>query len=111
MTKSNIYSVAETILLKWMNYHYNKMNPLHPKTLSNFETDLCDSTVFAALIRSHYGEPENLKTFKPVANDPNSLYHNAKCIVDAIAEIGISTHITANDIAEPSSRELLLFCV
>ena len=23
MTKSNIYSVSETILLKWMTYHYN----------------------------------------------------------------------------------------
>lgn len=111
MTKSNIYSVAETILLKWMTHHYNKMNPLHPKTLSNFESDLADSTVFAALIRSHYGEPENLKSFKSVANDANAVYHNAKCIVDAISEIGISTHITANDIAEPSARELLLFCV
>jgi hypothetical protein len=26
MTKSNIYSVAETILLKWMSYHYNIIN-------------------------------------------------------------------------------------
>jgi hypothetical protein len=23
MTKSNVYSVSETILLKWMSYHYN----------------------------------------------------------------------------------------
>ena len=23
MSKSNIYSVSESILLKWMNYHYN----------------------------------------------------------------------------------------
>ena len=26
MQSSNIYSVAETILLKWMQYHYNKVN-------------------------------------------------------------------------------------
>lgn len=31
MTKSNIYSVPETILLKWMTYHYNKVNPMHAK--------------------------------------------------------------------------------
>jgi hypothetical protein len=31
MTKSNIYSVSETILLKWMSYHYNQINPMHPK--------------------------------------------------------------------------------
>ena len=33
------------------------MNPMHPKTLTNFDADLHDSTVFAALIRSHYGDP------------------------------------------------------
>ena len=26
MTKSNIYSVSETILLKWMSFHYNVVN-------------------------------------------------------------------------------------
>ena len=56
MTKSNIYSVSESILLKWMNYHYNQMNPMHPRLIYNFDEHLRDSAVFAALIRSHYGE-------------------------------------------------------
>jgi hypothetical protein len=55
MTKSNVYSVPETILLKWMSYHYNKMNPMHPMTITNFDADLHDGQVFASLIRSHYG--------------------------------------------------------
>jgi len=66
MTKSNVYSVSETILLKWMSYHYNMMNNMHPRNLSNFDLDLRDGTVFAALIRSHYGEPPALKNFKNV---------------------------------------------
>jgi hypothetical protein len=55
MTKSNVYSVPETILLKWMTLHYGKVNPTHPKTITNFDADLQDGLVFAALIKSHYG--------------------------------------------------------
>lgn len=66
MQASNIYSVSETVLLKWMQYHYNKMNPMHPKTLSNFDADLQDSLVLAAVIKSHYGNTsKNLKEMKP----------------------------------------------
>jgi len=36
---------------------------------------------------------------------------NARQVVSAIEEIGISTHITPDDIIVPSGRELLLFCV
>ena len=64
MTSSNVYSVAETILLKWMNFHYNKMNPTHPKTITNLDSDLQDGLVFAALIKSHFGNAKNLKDMK-----------------------------------------------
>jgi hypothetical protein len=40
MQKSNVYSVAETILLKWMTFHHNQINPMHPKTMTNFDADL-----------------------------------------------------------------------
>lgn len=60
MTKSNVYSVPETILLKWMTYHYCRVNPMHPKVVTNFSADLRDGLVFAALIRSHYGEAQAL---------------------------------------------------
>ena len=111
MTKSNIYSVSETILLKWMSYHYNQVNQMHPRLLSNFDADLQDSTVFAALIRNHYGEPAALRDFRNVVNDSGQAAHNAKRIVEAVNEIGITTHIKQEDIFEPSARELLLFCV
>lgn len=65
MQLSNIYSVSETILLKWMQFHYNKVNQMHPKTLSNFDADLQDGQVFAALIKSHYGgSSKNIKEMK-----------------------------------------------
>ena len=88
------------------------MNPMHPKQLSNFDLDLRDGTVFAALIRSHYGEPPALKNFKNVvALNEQQVVVNARQVVAAIEEIGISTHVNPDDIMTPSGRELLLFCV
>lgn len=69
MSKSNVYSVSETILLKWMAFHYNQMNPMHPRILTNFDADLQDCTVFAALIKSHYGDPNSLKDFRSIVHD------------------------------------------
>ncbi|MBK8156869.1 MAG: hypothetical protein IPK55_13205 [Streptococcus sp.] len=44
MQNSNLYSIPETILLKWMQYHYNsystKTGLLHPKRITNFDADL-----------------------------------------------------------------------
>jgi len=69
MQKSNVYSVAETILLKWMSFHHNQINPQHFKSLTNFDADLQDSTVFATLIKSHYGEASALKHFRMIATN------------------------------------------
>jgi hypothetical protein len=64
MTQSNIYSISETILLKWMQFHYNKMNPMSPKPITNFDADLHDGLVFSALIRSHCGSSKVIKDMK-----------------------------------------------
>jgi Calponin homology (CH) domain len=95
MQASNIYSVSETVLLKWMQHHYNKVNPMHPKTLSNFDADMHDSLVFAAVIKSHYGSnSKNLKEMKPSVFNEEQVLHNAKKLIDAVHEIGLTTHLT-----------------
>lgn len=111
MQKSNCYSVAETILLRWMQYHVNAVQPMHARVLTNFDADLQDSTVFACLIKSHYGDAVALKSFKMVASTHEDVVSNAKAIIKAVDEIGISTHLVLLDIVEPSAREMLLFCV
>jgi len=112
MQASNIYSVSETVLLRWMQHHYNKVNPMHPKTLSNFDADLQDSLVLASVIKSHYGgNSKNLKEMKPSVFNEDQVLHNARKLIDAIVEIGLTTHLTPQDLANPSARELLLFCV
>jgi len=111
MQGSNLYSVPEAILLKWMQYHYNKVNPLLPKRLTNFDADLQDGRVFAALIQSHYGNAKKLKDIKTTCYNDDHLIFNAQRVLESIEEIRLNTHMTAQDIANPSARELLLFCV
>jgi hypothetical protein len=111
MTKSNCYSLPETILLKWMTYHYCKVNPMHPKILTNFDADLQDGQVFSSLIKSHYGNAQALQDVKAGAAYEEHFLLNAKRIIEAVHEIGLQTHLTPNDIVQPSARELLLFCV
>ncbi len=113
MQSSNIYSVSETILLKWMQYHYNKVNPMHPKTISNFDADLQDSLVFAALIKSHYGpnSSKNIKEMKASVFNEEQVLQNATKLIAAVHEIGLSTHLTPQDIGNPSAREMLLFVI
>lgn len=109
MQGSNLYSVPETVLLKWMQYHYNKMNPLLAKRVTNFDADLQDGRVFDALIRSHYGNVKNLKDIKTSCYNDDHLLFNAKRIIEAIHEIGLNTHIVPQDVSSPSAREMLLF--
>ena len=111
MQGSNIYSLPEAILLKWMQYHYNKVNPLLPKKLTNFDADLQDGRVFASLLQSHYGNIRNLKDMKTSCYNDDHLLFNARRIIEAVHEIGLSTHVQPSDLVIPSARELLLFCV
>jgi len=115
MQNSNLYSVSETILLKWMQYHYNtfstKTGLLHPKKITNFESDLQDSTVFKALIENHYGTTKALKDIKFNCFNEEQLVFNARKVVEAIHEIGLSTHVVHTDISNPGARELLLFVI
>lgn len=94
MTSSNVYSLAETILLKWLTYHYNKVNNMHPKNITNFDADLHDGLVIAALIKSHYGNAKNVKEMKPVCYSEEQVIFNAKKVIEAVSDIGLQTHLT-----------------
>ena len=100
MTKSNVYSVPETILLKWMTYHYCRINLMHTKVVTNFSADLRDGLVFAALIRSHYSEAQALQDLKTSTSYEDQALLRAKRIIEAVHEIGLLTHLTPDDIVQ-----------
>lgn len=89
MQNSNIYSVSENILLKWMQYHYENVNKGHAKQLSNFDEDLRDGTVIAAVIKSHFENSKNIKDVKLSAHSEEIVVYNAKKVIEAISEIGL----------------------
>jgi hypothetical protein len=65
----------------------------------------------SSLIRSHYGNPKNLKEMKITCYSEEHYMFNARKVIESIHEIGLQTHLQPNDIAIPSARELLLFVV
>jgi len=93
MQQSNCYSVAECILLKWMQYHHNKMDPMHPRRLTNFDKDLQDGHVFASLVRSHFGNEAHLREMKVSCSTEDHYFYNARKVQESIREIGLNIHV------------------
>jgi len=108
---SNVYSDSELLLLKWLEYHYNSQNPYQQKTLTNFESDLQDSLVFAAIIRSYCKNIKGLTNMRPVSKTKDDLKSNAQKVIYTLkTELQLKTHITEEDILDPSAREMIVFC-
>jgi hypothetical protein len=111
MTSSNLYSVSESILLKWMTHHYSLMHPHTPKKISNFDLDIMDGTVFAAVIQSHAGSVKALTALKTNCTSEEQRMFNCEKIIAGLSEIGMTSYFTATDLARPSAREIVLFCL
>jgi hypothetical protein len=111
MQGSNVYSLAECILLKWMTYHYNQKYPTHQKQLTNFDDDLKSGVVFAALIEAHYGPVKELREIIQNPTRDHERKANAIAVKKALEEIKVQTHIEKEDIMDPRPREMVLFCV
>lgn len=109
MTTSNIYSLSECILLRWLTYHYQCVHPHTPKKVSNFESDLCDGTVVAAVIQSHVGNVKALSNIKLNPNSEEQRSQNCDKVIAGLNEIGMPSHFTSADLSRPTPREALLF--
>lgn len=109
MTSSNIYSISETILLKWLNYHYSVIFPQSPRKVTNFDKDLNDGIVLAAVIQNHVGQIRSLANLKVNINSEDQRYSNCEKVISALNEIGMPTYFTSTDLARPQGRECLLF--
>ena len=94
-----------------MSYHYASMHPHTPKKISNFDADLMDGTVFAAVIQSHTGTIKSLVNIKLNCSTEEQRIFNCEKIIAGLSEIGMNSHVTAQDLARPSSREMVLFCL
>lgn len=109
MTSSNLYSVSEAILLKWLNYHYSVVFPQSPRKVTNFDKDLNDGIVLAAVIQNHVGQIRSLANLKITITLEDQRFSNCEKVISALNEIGMPTYFTSSDLARPQGRESMLF--
>ncbi|OHS98266.1 hypothetical protein TRFO_35361 [Tritrichomonas foetus] len=105
ISNSNVYSISEGILLKWISIHHCKiMNDLQ-KTIINY-ADLSDSIAFSSLIKDHtsifHGSP---------VDDPSDKHQkelNAIEVMNAMKNLKLGFCPRANEIVDGSMTMLCL---
>ncbi|CAL1538368.1 unnamed protein product [Lymnaea stagnalis] len=121
---SNIYSVSERILLAWMNHCYEtyrasiwqdcaKGGVPPSRWIVNFDYDLMDGLVLAALLGAHMpfmvkSHLEGMYTHPVTAEQ---CLHNALKVITAMKYAAIDFDIQAIDITDPNPINLLLLLV
>eukprot|EP00392_Amoebophrya_sp_AT5.2_P009549 g9577.t1 len=115
MADSNVYSVSESILLRWLNYHYWKINNVErrfpARVVNNFDTGLQDMVVFAMVLWSHAPHiGDSLRAMKFPCQTAAQLETNANCVLNALRELQLQYPLTTADILQdPSPRDFLFF--
>lgn len=113
LADSNVYSGAECILLRWLNFHYwraNKDERYPARKVVRFDSDLEDSVVLAMVIQSHVPQCQSVQVMKFPCTSIEHYEANALQIIAALQEIGLSYPIHASDIiSSPQPKDMLLF--
>ena len=113
MTQSNIYSLQENILLKWLSTQFAAVFPMTAKKVRNFDQDLLDGTVFAGVIQSYVGGAGSLAKVKYGSLSEEQKRGNIEKVLTALNEIGMPTFLVLKDLTanNVSAREMVLFCL
>merc|ERR1711933_491611 len=99
LTKSNVYSMNENILLLWVSVHFNKQNNNgNHRFFANF-SELNDGIGIAYLLQSyssHSAELERINTRTPLNDHDKNV--NASLIIQTMKKLGLNMAITPDDI-------------
>jgi hypothetical protein len=111
LTDSNICSVSECILLRWLNFHFARANKdrYNIKPVSTFDEDLQDSIVLSVVIESHVPNCQAVRNMKFPCQRLEDFEENAMLICTALQDIGLQFPIQHTDIAQPNPKDMLLF--
>jgi hypothetical protein len=112
-TCSNVYSVAESCMLKWMTYNLNaNSSSVDPLRVKNFDTDLQDGTVLCALICGHCPNLESpgqpLADYHRLVDDIQHQEENAAKVVAAMKALLLPFEISVSEIVHMNARNGLL---
>jgi hypothetical protein len=94
---SNVFSSHELLLLRWLNYHHDRVNIEHKRRLVDFGSDLTDGSVVLFVILSHVPElgeaGKCLDLFTGhVHSSPETakqIRDNCIAIIDALKSLGL----------------------
>lgn len=113
MTQSNIYSLSESILLKWFSYHFASAYPMTSRKVRNFDQDLLDGTVLAAAVQNHIGAVGSLLKVKFNALSEEQKKANVERVLAALNENGLQNFVMVRDLSpsQISAREMVLFAM
>lgn len=106
MSKSNVYTQSECILLRWLEYHYNKLNAHDPIQLITFDKDV-NLSVIGAVIISHCPWLESiLKITK--SKDLVMRDKAVQAIMASLKQLGLNFALQKNDFLKPIARDKML---
>jgi len=115
LTGSNIYSLPENLVLKWLTFHYNKTFPASPRRVTNLETDLEDGLVIASVLISHapYINKGGKVRQSLITNvqTPADRMQNLNKVMEIMSELAIGNTLSLDDLLRPVARDLLLSCL
>ena len=77
---SNCYTVAESLLLRWLGHHWRHASPAAAARLTTFDAQLADGHVFAACLLSHcpFLAVKDAEATEPPGSCLNHLYPRAE---------------------------------
>lgn len=108
---SNIYSLPENLLLRWLELNSEMMSPVARARIQNFSVDLRDSICILHLLQGYIGPTLNKfnVNLKTVCKNEDDYLFNAEKILNVLHDLGLETHMKPKDLAGPTDREMILF--
>ena len=107
---SNCYTVSESILLRWLTLHFQKILPSVACAINNFDKDLRDGMALYAVMVSHWPSLESfyISLRKPCRTEAH-FRDNARVVVSMVRELALPYTLHEDDILLPKGHEMVLF--
>jgi hypothetical protein len=118
---SNLYTLGESCLLKWVSYHVkaSMTNSLMKKRIVNFESDFADGSVFCHLLASHLPhlakeEGQPLFGYTPCTDTvnlekPDIRLANCKKVMEVLKICKIDFGISVEALMSPNARQTVMW--
>ncbi|XP_071320696.1 cilia- and flagella-associated protein 47-like isoform X2 [Trachinotus anak] len=118
---SNVYTAWELQLLSWLNKHYQSMRNTvwgaggvpSARWIVNFDLDLTDGLVLAALIAAYcpYLICSHFRRMYTAASSLEQILHNNIIVVQCLTALSLNMDIQPTDLSDPNPVQMLMLCV